>query len=160
MTTLQKSIYCIAMLSIALTGCKKDETAKEAELKPGELPPTQNPAFMNLDASPAVTTTATPAPAANSASPVTATAPGMNPPHGQPGHRCEIPVGAPLNSKPGAATTAQAPQPATTQPVQFAPPVTKEQPASVTPVTTAPGMNPPHGQPGHRCDVAVGAPLP
>ncbi len=26
--------------------------------------------------------------------------------------------------------------------------------------TTAPGMNPPHGQPGHRCDIAVGAPLP
>ena len=31
--------------------------------------------------------------------PQTQTAPGMNPPHGQPGHRCEIPVGAPLNSK-------------------------------------------------------------
>ena len=27
------------------------------------------------------------------------TAPGMNPPHGQPNHRCDIPVGAPLNSK-------------------------------------------------------------
>ena len=26
--------------------------------------------------------------------------------------------------------------------------------------TTPPGMNPPHGQEGHRCDVAVGAPLP
>ena len=25
---------------------------------------------------------------------------------------------------------------------------------------TAPGMNPPHGQEGHRCDIAVGAPLP
>jgi hypothetical protein len=30
----------------------------------------------------------------------TAVAPGMNPAHGQPGHRCEIAVGAPLNSKP------------------------------------------------------------
>ena len=29
-----------------------------------------------------------------------------------------------------------------------------------TQTQTAPGMNPPHGQPGHRCDVAVGAPLP
>ena len=28
------------------------------------------------------------------------TAPGMNPPHGQPGHRCDIAIGAPLNSKP------------------------------------------------------------
>ena len=29
-----------------------------------------------------------------------------------------------------------------------------------TPVVTAPGMNPPHGQEGHVCSVAVGAPLP
>ena len=28
-----------------------------------------------------------------------------------------------------------------------------------TRIVTAPGMNPPHGQPGHRCDIAVGAPL-
>lgn len=79
--------------------------------------------------------------------PTTATAPGMNPPHGQPGHRCDIPVGAPLNSKP------------TTQPV-----VTTQQPSQTVitqqPTTpTAPGMNPPHGQPNHRCDIAVGAPL-
>ena len=26
-------------------------------------------------------------------------------------------------------------------------------------VVTPPGMNPPHGQPKHRCDIAVGAPL-
>ncbi len=74
----------------------------------------------------------------------TTTAPGMNPPHGQPGHRCDIYVGAPLNSKPNPQATA-AQQPVVTQ-----------QP--VTPVT-APGMNPPHGQPNHRCDIAVGAPL-
>jgi hypothetical protein len=35
----------------------------------------------------------------------TKTAPGMNPPHGEPGHRCDIAVGAPLNSKPAAPTT-------------------------------------------------------
>jgi hypothetical protein len=29
-----------------------------------------------------------------------------------------------------------------------------------TTVATAPGMNPPHGQTGHRCDIAVGAALP
>ncbi len=30
-----------------------------------------------------------------------------------------------------------------------------------TPVAkTPPGMNPPHGQEGHRCEIAVGAPLP
>ena len=43
------------------------------------------------------------------AQPQTQTAPGMNPPHGQPGHRCEIPVGAPLNSKPVQNTQSQKP---------------------------------------------------
>ena len=88
------------------------------------------------------------------------TAPGMNPPHGEPNHRCDIAVGAPLNS-PKAATPAPTPAPA---PVQQPIPQGK---ASVTPVdmssgttATAPGMNPPHGQPGHRCEIAVGAPLP
>lgn len=81
----------------------------------------------------------------------TATAPGMNPPHGQPGHRCDISVGAPLNSKPAPA------QPTTVSTAPQQPAVTmKEVP---TPTKTLPGMNPPHGEPNHRCDIAVGAPL-
>lgn len=67
----------------------------------------------------------------------------MNPPHGQPGHRCEIAVGAPLNSKPAPAVTST-PATVTAQPA---------------PQKTLPGMNPPHGEPGHRCDIAIGAPL-
>jgi hypothetical protein len=35
-----------------------------------------------------------------SAPPVQKVAPGMNPAHGQPNHRCDIAVGEPLNSKP------------------------------------------------------------
>ena len=77
------------------------------------------------------------------------TAPGMNPPHGQPNHRCDIAVGAPLNSQP-AQTSAPTPAPQQT--------VTMSQPKPVKTVT-APGMNPPHGEPNHRCDIAVGAPL-
>ena len=73
-------------------------------------------------------------------------APGMNPPHGQPGHRCDIAVGAPLDSPPG---TGKTPLVASQQNV----------PAQTTTPTTVPGMNPPHGQPGHRCDIPVGAPL-
>jgi hypothetical protein len=68
---------------------------------------------------------------------------GVNPAHGQPGHRCDIPVGADLGS-PAQSNTATPP------------PIT-------TPVTTgtvAAGTNPAHGQPGHDCSVAVGAPLP
>lgn len=86
-----------------------------------------------------------PVPSATVAAPTAAqvTAPGMNPPHGQPGHRCDIPVGSPLNSKP--ATTAAPTGTLTT---------------TATPTqATAPGMNPPHGQPGHRCDIPVGSPL-
>lgn len=81
-----------------------------------------------------------------------ATAPGMNPPHGQPGHRCDISVGAPLNSKPAPPAT---PATVTTTPAQ--PQVTMKEVPTTT--KTAPGMNPPHGEPGHRCDIAVGAPL-
>lgn len=75
-------------------------------------------------------------------------APGMNPPHGQPGHRCDIAVGAPLNSPPGKAAP-------NAGKATVSPAIVQTQPA----VKTAPGMNPPHGQPGHRCDIAVGAPL-
>lgn len=99
--------------------------------------------------------------------PVTTTsASGPNPEHGKPGHRCDINVGAPLNSKPNATT-------ATTQPVINTQPVVNAQsvipaktpvintsPVKTAPATTtAPGMNPEHGKPGHRCDITVGAPL-
>ncbi len=77
-------------------------------------------------------------------------APGMNPAHGQPNHRCDIAVGAPLNSKPVPGNNTSA--------------VTKTQAPSAINIQqstqkVAPGMNPAHGQPGHRCDIAVGAPL-
>lgn len=71
----------------------------------------------------------------------------LNPEHGKPGHRCDLAVGAPLNSKPQAVTQQTQPSPITTSPV------TPQKP------TTAPGMNPEHGKPGHRCDIEVGTPL-
>lgn len=89
----------------------------------------------------------------NSTAQPTTTAAGANPAHGQPGHRCDIAVGAPLNS-PVAATA-----PATSQQNTAVPANTvTTAPAETTP--TAEGMNPPHGQANHRCDIAVGAPLP
>lgn len=66
----------------------------------------------------------------------------LNPKHGTPGHRCDIAVGAPLDSKPTQVVTTT--QPAVTQ---------------VPAVKVGKGLNPPHGQPNHRCDLAVGAPL-
>jgi len=69
----------------------------------------------------------------------------VNPAHGQPGHRCEIPVGAPLNSAPAASAPAPvlSPAPATSQPA--------------TKGTVR--LNPAHGQPGHDCNIPVGQPL-
>lgn len=91
----------------------------------------------------------------------TAVAPGMNPAHGQPGHRCDIPVGAPLNSPPGKTAQPQTTTQATriTPTASGTPAILNANPVAAAPVETKPGMNPPHGQPGHRCDIAVGAPL-
>lgn len=85
-----------------------------------------------------ITTTeeATPATTSN-----TETEVALNPPHGQPGHICEIPVGQPLPSGSGAATPSN---------VQLKTPLMKENQK----------LNPPHGQPGHVCEIPVGQPLP
>lgn len=113
-----------------------------------------------------------PAPANTSKGTAAPTAAEMNPAHGEPGHRCDISVGAPLNSAPNAAAAPSTSSPVLPGPGQ--PPVTQKiemptpspntsitpAPASgAAPVKTAPGMNPPHGEPGHDCAVAVGAPL-
>ena len=89
--------------------------------------------------------------------PATSATTGLNPAHGQPGHRCDIAVGAPLNSAPAAQTVTTNPAPTNNQAPLI---VNKSQPVpTATKPTTAAGLNPAHGQPGHRCDIAVGAPL-
>ena len=82
---------------------------------------------------------------------------GVNPPHGQKNHRCDIAVGAPLNSKP-VAPASNAVTPETKTP--SIPDVLAASPNSVEKVVTPEGINPPHGQDKHRCDIAVGDPLP
>lgn len=123
-----------------------------------------------LNSAPAATTTPSPvstSPTITTSAPVITqsapakTAPGMNPPHGQPGHRCDIGVGEPLNGKPASATTTPSVTPASTpvlNPSVTPAPVVTSQPVAAK-TKTAPGMNPPHGEPGHKCDIAVGAPL-
>jgi hypothetical protein len=79
----------------------------------------------------------------------------VNPPHGEPGHRCDIAVGAPLN-----AATNLKPSPA--NPTTLTSPQIISAPApapSTSAGATAPGLNPPHGEPGHDCAIPVGAPL-
>ena len=104
-------------------------------------------------------TTVTPPTNTTTTQPIQQTAPattqaGLNPAHGQPGHRCDISVGAPLNSPAGAGQSATPPPQQTIIKPTAPPPAVM--PASTT---TQAGMNPAHGQPGHRCDIAVGAPL-
>ena len=70
----------------------------------------------------------------------------MNPAHGQPGHRCDISVGAPLDSKPAPVKTNT-----NTSDVFL-----DNSNSDALPKGT---LNPAHGQPGHRCDVQVGKPL-
>lgn len=77
---------------------------------------------------------------------------GVNPEHGQPNHRCDIPVGAPLNTAANGASQSQ-PTTVSNSPVQ------SNTQAAVVKQVTAKGMNPPHGEKNHRCDIAVGAPL-
>jgi len=82
----------------------------------------------------------------------------INPPHGQPGHRCDNPTGAthsapPVNNVAPASGGITLSNPASPQ--QIITPA----PAPQAPTQTAPGMNPAHGQPGHDCAIAVGAPL-
>lgn len=85
--------------------------------------------------------------------------PALNPEHGQPYHRCDIPVGAPINSAPPAA----AGSPVVTQ---NAPKTNNFNTSPMAPAQNSgtvagpkPAVNPPHGEPHHRCDLQVGAPL-
>lgn len=89
--------------------------------------------------------------------------PALNPPHGEPYHRCDIEVGAPLdNPAPVQNVAPQAVQPApqggfNTNPISpsLQAPAVSSSPAS----GSKPALNPPHGEPHHRCDLQVGAPL-
>jgi hypothetical protein len=106
--------------------------------------------------------TTTTQPVTTISQPVTTTSgnSGPNPAHGQPGHRCDIPVGSPLNSKPTQPTQPTVVQSQPTTNIQ--PTTTPFTPTPITPAqptTVASGINPAHGQPGHRCDIPVGSPL-
>lgn len=173
-----KSIfYSLIALSITLISCKKEEAKTETEDVTTNT--TEQPIIVpNVEPIPTQTygqpNQQTITPVQNTTQTVTqtpvVTKPGMNPPHGQTGHRCDIAVGAPLNSpvakavtptattgKPSfTTTTTSTPNPTSTTTPTGTPELLKTD----TPGTTAPGMNPPHGQAGHDCTVAVGAPLP
>lgn len=153
--TIKSSIFTALVLALTMASCKKELEPQESSVAAAESAPA-------TPANPLAATAATPQqqiqaqPQQMQVQPQTqATAPGMNPPHGQPGHRCDIAVGSPLSQPVKSAATTT---PATTASPTTITKVTPSAPVAAT-TKTAPGMNPPHGQPGHRCDIAVGTPL-
>ena len=203
-----KSMKNIIILSASLTilfACSDNKsTDKESTVPPAEemvndgvMPPPAEPVAGTPQAT---ELQVTPQPAAGAppatgsvapagSMPASTSTEAMNPPHGQPGHRCDIAVGAPLSSPPGTGNAAPVVNPVTTpsgntklptannpsvsEKVIFQPdpnatgagtisttPAPQAPAPAAGPIVTAPGMNPPHGEPGHDCGVAVGAPLP
>ena len=179
---MKKLNYTFIVLLLTWIGCKKEDTTSVTNENTKSVPFTQMPtttaaippvanatssnsvyvgkedqkesvmyqykytAVKNTTAS--ATTTVTPA--------------GMNPPHGQPKHRCDLPVGAPLNTAATktttpAKTTTVVSTPVITNAANSVPPLLATTPEAAP---TPEGMNPPHGQAKHRCDIAVGAALP
>lgn len=146
-------IGLLLLAGLALNSCKNEQETKEST-PTAVIPFTEVGNKMRNEAAAKV---ATPTNTTATNAPIVATAKGMNPPHGQAGHRCDIPVGASLNSP---AASAQPNSKVASTPQMTVTPTTSAT-ATTTPTTPTPeGMNPPHGQEGHRCDIAVGAALP
>ncbi len=138
-----KTFILIASTAILLSSCSNNKTEESVEKVETENLSIQAPQPDSLGVDkiaapvnqvPSQVSVPTEKPAGN---------PALNPAHGQPGHRCDLAVGAPL--------------PATVNTTPSAAPSVKSEP--IKPVETKPALNPAHGEPGHRCDLAVGAPL-
>lgn len=140
-----KYLTLIASTTLLLTACSNStEEAvidKDIETKSVQAPVVDSPLVEKItppvNQVPMDASSSTEKLGGNPASPV------LNPAHGQPGHRCDLAVGAPLPATVNSTTNA----------------VPSATPEPIKPVDTKPALNPAHGQPGHRCDLAVGAPL-
>lgn len=154
-----KSLFaiCLIIVPFALISCGSSST--EESVSPTITSPVTTPTNTTPVMSKGDTGTSPKAPIINTASQAITNSAGLNPAHGQPGHRCDIAVGAPLNSLPIQSTSANNNQPSTITSTTPSQTISTSNPASISATKVAPGMNPAHGQPGHRCDIAVGAPL-
>ncbi len=165
-TKMKKQLILLAILGfMTFISCKKEEEVKPVGEPQQKAQPFSGEAWLKQRVgNQAQAQQQTMQQTAQPSTPSSAqTSPGMNPPHGQPGHKCEIPVGAPLNSKPTANKKPQTTPLVVKNKTEDKPVMnvnSKNGTATIVGTTTLPGMNPPHGQEGHRCDVAVGAPLP
>lgn len=150
---MQKVVYGFLTVLVLVACNKKEEKGQEASVA-APLSAIETATASGAASAPETYTTAP-------AQQVQATGVRLNPPHGEPGHICEIAVGAPLPTEEGILPA----------PVEIAP----ERPTPISPGATSvlnmplntmvnsgpkPRFNPPHGQPWHTCDLEVGAPLP
>lgn len=86
--------------------------------------------------------------------------PALNPEHGQPYHRCDIQVGAPIDSAPDQPAGAQVlPQNNAGPGFNTSPIAPQSAPSAAQASGKKPAFNPEHGQPYHQCELQVGAPL-
>ena len=153
-----KKISLLLFAAAAFTVSCKNTKATESQTK----------ATSEATAAPAGENTATTAATAQNSATVTTSTdgnrPALNPAHGEPYHRCDIQVGAPLDSPAPAQNAApQAVQPQSapnagfnTNPIS---PSAAPSVSSTADIGPKPALNPPHGEPHHRCDLQVGAPL-
>lgn len=132
---MKKLVYALAIISLSACNSKSTNTEATQTATPNQLPAAQT------------VPTATTETQGNTSGLLT------NPAHGQPGHDCAIPVGAPLKQN---VSNSQA----TAAPVVTVPsaPQTTTPPATQQP-SAGQKLNPAHGQPGHKCEIPVGAPL-
>lgn len=145
--------FPLIAISILFTSCKKEDAAQEQGDPRLVVPFTQQAsAGIQSQAAPVATAQDHNLFHEKNATTTPSVVAGINPAHGQPNHRCDIAVGAPLNTP---ANGSAQPQTTNVQPTQM---VTTTQTA-VAKTVTPKGMNPPHGEKNHRCDIAVGAPL-
>ena len=136
-----KHLVPVYVFIILLVSCDSNSDNKEQLAVPSALP-TTNPispvsgdtsAILNKDAGVA-----------------------LNPKHGEPGHRCDIAEGAPLNT-PAINSSIQPTITPTITPTATPSNTETQKISKLNTATTT--LNPKHGEPGHRCDIAVGAPL-
>ncbi len=166
-----KTYLCLLAVSICVAACNSNSGTNVRSTSPA--PPVMNvntsAPITNAPPSPQTTGAATPATAVvDDKKPISTSLPVqenksaklmLNPAHGLPGHRCDLAVGAALNSVPAAKPVAG------TQPVAAAttpaPVVTTSPVAAPTaqPAGVKPKLNPAHGLPFHDCAIEVGKPL-
>jgi hypothetical protein len=146
------STYLAAFIAVTIMACQSEEIEEDL---PETVLTDSTSAFPPV--TPVKQTDA--APVIPSVGPATQTdatlvMPAKNPAHGQPFHDCSIAVGAPLvNRQTIVNPSTQSLPPG--QSLPSVPPLQPVLPASPSGVK----LNPAHGKPGHKCEIAVGAPL-